>query len=187
MLGILFGVGLLITVLVVIFVVGREKYQNPPETPYSPPKTCACVFDIDDTITCGFEAARGAVDACRAAGCHFAVNTARLKGALSGVSLPAVGLDYEDVKDDLYVGDWDRLGASLFEGHLDTKIAATKVAHLRTIAKKYNLAPRRVILFDDNALNVDWARKAGFGTVLASGAGCGLPNDSAARVSYLLR
>jgi hypothetical protein len=152
--------------------------------------TCACVFDIDNTITCGHEQARNAINECKKNGCKLALNTARIGPYYNDVKFENIGLEKEDIIDDVYHGiDHNNINKATY-GHeqLFSKIAEEKVKHLYTIQRKYNIInPKRIILFDDMIENVTKAKNKGFSAIHANGTICGLNQHVVSEIKDALK
>lgn len=134
-----------------------------------------CVFDLDDTLTCGYDNAREAIIECKINECKIAINTARAAPYYKDIKLDKLGLTKEDFKEDFYYGDWVKdLTSSMSWEQLKQKIAETKVKHLDTLKIKYNVDPKKIILFDDSDSNIDAAKAAGYSTIHANSVACGL-------------
>ena len=116
--------------------------------PPRPPKG-VCVFDLDQTLTCG-DAAR-AVHACRYIEYEIAVNTARPVGWLEP-RLAALGLPAPDSPAFVYnPRSYQQTSAQR---------AAAKARGMDQIADIFGT--KNLILFDDLAENVAAARDAGY-------------------------
>lgn len=148
--------------------------------------TCACVFDIDNTITCGLENAKLAVKECKKNNCKIALNTARTIPYYKDVKLEEIGLCEEDIVGDVYCGDYNKDMVSYDANYINKRVALTKVEHLRKIADKYGLRAGRVILFDDMIDNIKLAEEGGFSTVHANCHSCGLNDYVGAQIKDIL-
>lgn len=146
---------------------------------------CACVFDLDDTITCSTDIAAETIQTCRDNKCLIAFNTARGSPYFEDLKFNKLGLTREEVAKEFYHGNYNITHSFNREG-LDNYIAETKVKHLDTISKKYNIPKNKIILFDDNRLNIQYATNYGYATVFANNPYCGLPFSSTSIVSQIL-
>lgn len=146
---------------------------------------CVCAFDLDDTLTCGLERAAAAIAACRENNCKIAINTARPSPWFSDIKLQELGLKEDDFIDDFYHGEPFQCSFQNREC-LEKSISGTKIKHLQTLALKWNVEPRRVILFDDQYPNVLGATKSGFSSIHANHYKCGLPEGSYNKVHSIL-
>ena len=144
---------------------------------------CICAFDIDGTITCGLENAAKAVAKCKEKGCKIAINTARPTKWYSDVNLPALGLSVSDFDNDFYHGEPFEC-SFIDENCFHNSVADTKVKHLRTMAKKWGIEPKRIILFDDLYTNVNKAQNAGFSIIHANDGG--IPNNAVEKIDKIL-
>ena len=138
-----------------------------------------CVFDLDDTLTCGFDHARAAIHECKINECKIAINTARPAPYYKDIKLKKLGLEINDFIGDVYYGDWARnMVSSMSYEKIMENVVNTKVRHLETLKNKYNIQDRKkIILFDDQEKNIEGARKAGFGVIHANSVACGLPEN----------
>jgi len=139
--------------------------------------TCICAFDLDNTITCGIDRAAEAIKTCKNLNCKIAFNTARTAKWHSDLDLNGLGLDPQDLDNDFYHGEEYRCSFSDRKCFEDT-IAETKVKHLWTLSRKWNIKPSKIILFDDQISNIDRAKAEGFATILANHHHCGLPHGT---------
>lgn len=142
-----------------------------------------CAFDLDNTVTCGFENAKAAVDRCRELGMRLAINTARPTRNAGDIDLVALGLS--DVGDDFYTGAEYTCSFESAES-FNAAIAETKVGHLEHLARKYSVPRARVVLFDDLESNVALARARGFSAVHANNPGCGIPADVTSQIDRIV-
>jgi len=172
--GFIFLICITIT-LVGLTILAIIKYDKEKDD-FSNNTTCACVFDFDNTITCGLDLAKSAIDDCKKRGCKLAFNTARAMPYYEDIKLEKLGLTEEDVRDNLYHGDWlEGMVSSLTREGLVKKIADTKSRHMKTIQNKFNiLDPKKVILFDDVYPNITNVREKGFSAIHANHRICGL-------------
>lgn len=138
-----------------------------------------CVFDLDDTLTCGFDNAKAAIYECKINECKIAINTARPAPYYRDIKLKKLGLEKSDFEGDIYYGDWIRdMVSSISYEKIMEKVVSTKVKHLKTLENKYNISDRKkIILFDDHIGNIKGARDAGFSVIHANSVACGLPED----------
>ena len=152
--------------------ISKQDSQNKKEK-FEQNNNCVCVFDIDNTITCSHDQAAAAIKECKKNNCNIAFNTARTVKYYKDLDLQSLGLTHDDFSH-FYVGTHDKLDFLPTEGYLHEHIAETKVKHLDDIHKKFNTKKERVILFDDNLLNIETAKKNGFSTIFANNPVCGL-------------
>jgi len=149
------------------------------------PNSCACVFDLDDTLTCNYANAKNAINACKQNGCVFAINTARTSSYYGDIPLDKLGLEENLFINDIYTGDWNTVNKSFSRESFNKHVANTKKEHLDTISKKYNILKNRIILFDDNINNITVAKENGYSTVHANDT-CGLNQNVLSEVNYIL-
>jgi len=147
---------------------------------------CICVFDIDNTITCSLDHARAAIEECKANNCKISLNTARTSKYYKDVNLHGLGLSQEDFENDHYTGTHDKLGVSMSYDGLVHHIANTKVSHLNTINNKYGTPRDKIILFDDNYTNIEYAKNHGFSVIHANNPSCGLPFETRSLIKKIL-
>jgi hypothetical protein len=176
--------GILLTVIITFSVKDNEVL---PKEPFSE-TTCVCVFDLDKTITCGYEQAASAVKECKKRNCKLAINTARPVPYYADVKYDKLGFEKSDIENDIYHGDWiEGLVSTLSLNQLSDTIAKKKSDHLKTIQEKYNVGNRkRVILLDDVHENVTEARKNGFSAIHANSPNCGLNQHVASDIAKIL-
>jgi hypothetical protein len=157
------------------------------EKPYSE-TTCICVFDLDHTLTCGYDRASVAVNLCKERNCKIAINTARPIPYYKDIKLEKLGLKKSDFKDDFYHGEFlEGLVSTMTHGQLSKTIADTKIKHLKTIQEKYQiLDPKRIILFDDVLKNVEDAKKNGFSGIHANHPKCGMNDNVVSDIKNIL-
>ena len=88
---------IIVAIIIIIFIIyyfRKEKLTND----YS----CGCVFDLDDTLTCGQERAKEAINYCKSKGCKISINTARPTKWYSDIKLSQLDLSENDFNDDFY-------------------------------------------------------------------------------------
>ena len=137
-----------------------EPDQEQDQTDYNN-NISICVFDIDGTINVNIESARKAIDTCKKNNSIIAINTARPEPYYQDLDLKALGITLDDIKNDFYYGKYCNMMSS-------SLIADTKVNHMHYIQQKYNCNPKKMILFDDNVLNIMKTRDAGYKVILAN-------------------
>jgi hypothetical protein len=147
---------------------------------------CICVFDIDNTITCSLDQASSAIKHCKDNKCLIAISTARTEKYIKDIDLEKLGLDHGDLHH-FYTGNYHKTGMSLSDDGLANHIAKTKVENLHDLHKKYNTPKNKIILLDDNFLNIEYAKKEGFSTVHANNPGCGLPFEIVSIIKNIVR
>jgi hypothetical protein len=175
-----FGIIILLTLIlgVFIFKFRKQSFQNSSFN-------SICVFDIDNTITCGIDRASQAIKECKNRGAKIAINTARPTKWYSDLDLVSLGLHEDDFDSDFYYGGELKCSFGDRKCFEDT-ISETKVKHLYTLANKWNVNPRKVILFDDNFNNIEKARINGFSTIFANHHLCGLPENVVEQIRNIL-
>jgi len=113
---------------------------------------CGCVFDIDDTLTCGNPA--NVVRMCKENGCVLGLNTARNMPYALDVPLKEQGFP----PNVLNSGDFVYNPAPTFEN-----VVPTKVKGLQDFQHKWKIdSPSRILFFDDSLMNIEGANAAGF-------------------------
>jgi hypothetical protein len=165
--------------LVIIIIVGYTHDKSNNLTIVSP-ANCICVFDIDSTITCSEDNARKVVDVCKENKCVLAINTARPYPVYQDLDLDALGLTLQDFQNDFYYGSYTDLISA-------ESIANTKTLHMNYMKSKYKVSPDKMILFDDNILNITRSAEAGYKTLLADNNPCGLQKDAYIKTQELLK
>ena len=66
--------------------------------------------------------------------------------------------------------------------------AGVKVQHLQTVKNKYNISDsKRVILFDDNKINIDFADKEGFSTIHVGTKNPGIQEDDIKKAYEIIK
>lgn len=168
---------IIICIIIIIIAVytntNKNTTDNEHKEEYSNDK-CVCVFDLDDTITCSLDKAKAAINKCKSHGCDIAFNTARTIKYYADINTKYLGLSEKDFEH-FYTGDHDKLDYTPTEKGLHNHIADTKVKHLYTIKEKFKVKdPKKIILFDDNYLNITKAKSHGFSSIHANDIICGL-------------
>ncbi len=144
-----------------------------------------CVFDLDNTITCGLDNAKLAIDICKKNNYGIAINTARTSQYYSDINLDKLGLSEVDFINDFYYGKLPQCSFTDEDCFYDN-IANTKIEHLYTLSKKWNLNPQKIILFDDVWNNIEKANVNGFSTVFANHQICGIPDNISSQLEKLM-
>ena len=126
----------------------RARYEPEEETP----PRCGCVFDLDDTLTCG--APERVVRLCKENGCAFGLNTARNLPYARDIPLKEQGFPPNVLNSEDFV----------YNPHPTlANIVSTKVKGLRDFQEKWKIAsPSKVLFFDDSLANIRGANDAGF-------------------------
>lgn len=130
---------------------------------------CVCVFDIDDTLTCGD--AKQIINKCKKENCKFFINTARPVKYFSEAK--SLGLGNTNL-------NWDTDFYFNKNSYSETpsQRADYKVKVLDEIQKRLNISKQCILFFDDNTTNITKAKQAGYTTILASHEGsCGLQDN----------
>lgn len=173
---------LIVLAIIYIYYINNNNIEN-----FS---NCVCVFDIDDTITCGFDQAKKAIDECKKRSCLFAINTARTTKYHADIEYEKLGLTkdsfVEMFDDNFYNGTWNKKNSYINQDELIKDIAKNKTEHLITIKSKYNVPNNRIILFDDNYENLKNAKLHGFSTIYANSESCGLGKNVVREISDIL-
>lgn len=133
-----------------------------------------CVFDIDDTLTCGDP--RPLVEACKRLGYSFAINTARPVADVKPVRFKDIGMPHDTPI--WYNPDSYSQSAQ--------QIAQHKASNMRHIQRAFGVdSPAQVVLIDDNADNIQAVQSQGFQAIHAPHTAdqCGLSSHHA----HLLR
>ena len=119
---------------------------------------CGCVFDIDDTLTCGNPA--NVVRMCKENGCALGLNTARNMPYALDVPLKEQGFPPNVLNSEDFVYN----PAPTFDN-----VVPTKVEGLREFQRKWKIdSPSKILFFDDNLANIKGANAAGFTGVWCS-------------------
>ena len=127
---------------------------------------CGCVFDIDDTLTCGDPAA--VVRMCKENGCVLGLNTARNMPYALDIPLKEQGFPPNVLNSEDFVYNAD----PTFDN-----VVSTKVKGLHDFQQKWKIdSPSRILFFDDSLSNIEGANAAGFTGVWCSKTGqqCGI-------------
>jgi predicted AAA+ superfamily ATPase len=121
----------------------------------------ACVFDLDDTLTCGqhscakhkIEAMCESIDTCVREDMAIEVNTARPQQDNILWGIPNA------VKGRLIKHD-----ADVYIRPRDSKLSVEeqKLRHMKTIAKKWKISKKKMILFDDRLSTCTHLKNKGF-------------------------
>ena len=137
----------------------EPEIQEPPPPPPKPKEHIICVFDIDNnTITSGVPGE--CIKMCKQMGCKLAINTSRDTESTLNLPLEELGLVSPHFdKSDYHYNPQSK--TSSFED-----AAATKVSHMETLQTKYGISnPNRLIILDDNIININAIKEKGFGTL----------------------
>jgi hypothetical protein len=183
----IFLIFIIICVIIGMIIYYKEKFistdSTDPSINFTP--NGICVFDIDGTITCGLDRAAKAISRCKELGFKIAINTARPTKWYDDLDLNSLGLHKNDFDSDFYHGK--QLECSFIDTKsFEESIASTKVTHLRTLSEKWNVNPRRIILFDDQYPNIEKAKQAGFSAIFANHNRCGLPDNVVELINNLI-
>lgn len=119
---------------------------------------CACVFDIDGTLTCGNP--DPIIDTCIRKNCELFINTARPVVWLGGILTSKLSEPYYSHPKNYYFNP-DAYSQSAHE------IANTKLKHLDAIRKNLSLEKKDVFFFEDNLMNARVARENGYPVLVA--------------------
>jgi FMN phosphatase YigB (HAD superfamily) len=156
--------------LIILCVLNIEKFSQ------TQAYNGVCAFDLDNTITCGHKNAKDAIDMCKKHNFKIAINTARISPYYADIKLDELGLHKDDFIDDFYHGE--QFSCSFSDQDCFSKsVASVKTKHLKTLANKYGVHPRKVILFDDLWSNIKDAEINGFSAIFANNPSCGLQNN----------
>ena len=148
---------LIILVIVLLCLFRRsEAYKPGPHktrgSDEATPPPCGCVFDIDDTLTCGNP--KNVVRMCKKTGCAMGLNTARKKPWAYDVPLKEQGFPRNVLNSEDFVYN----PAPSFEN-----VVPTKVKGLQDFQHKWKInSPSRILFFDDSLSNIKGANAAGF-------------------------
>lgn len=124
----------------------------PPSPPPPPPPPCGCVFDIDDTLTCGDPTT--VIRMCKDNGCILGLNTARNRPYALDVPLKEQGFPPNVLNSEDFVYN---------PNPTLENVMPTKVAGLRAFQYKWKIdSPSKILFFDDNFSNIEGANAAGF-------------------------
>ena len=166
--NIIIACGCFTIIIIIIIIYSKEKFINTYNG--------ICVFDLDNTITCGIDRAAEAINICKNNNYKIAFSTARPTPWYSDIKIKDLGLTEADFKDDFYHGE--EYKCSFTDNVcLANSISDTKLKQLYNISKKYNIKPNKIILFDDQHYNVEKAQKNGFSVIHANNPMCGLPSN----------
>jgi len=132
----------------------KEHFEEPVMV--EPPEPIICVFDIISNEV----SERRCVKMCKDMGCMLAINTVRDIDNTNDLNMEELGfVDPHFNKDDYYFNPNSK--TSNFD-----EAAGVKVEHLNTIKNKYGITdPKRVLLFDDNIINITDALEHGFSCI----------------------
>lgn len=151
LLTLLIVIGLVVVVLY-FCIPERAPFGKPPPAEEKGETRCGCVFDIDDTLTCGDPAA--VVRMCKENGCVLGLNTARNMPYALDVPLKEQGFPPNVLNSEDFVYNPDPTLAN---------VVSTKVEGLRGFQQKWKIgSPSRVLFFDDSSRNIEGANAAGF-------------------------
>jgi hypothetical protein len=125
-----------------------------PTPPPKPKEPIICVFDIN-ALTSG--SPERCIKMCKDMGCMLAINTSRDIATPDDLDLEAIGFEF-DPEDYHYNPN---AKSSTFD-----EAAGTKVTNMDIIRNKYNISdPKRLILFEDNKINVEKVKEIGYSVI----------------------
>ncbi len=176
---------IILLLLSISYFIYREKFINESESESKPDNGSICAFDIDGTITHSINIAAQAIAKCKELGSKIAIVTARPTKWYDDLDLRALGLTKDDFESDFYHGEPFKCSFT-DEKCLEDSIANTKVKHLHTLVNKWNVNPKRIILFDDLFSNIEKAKQSGFSTIHANNYLGGLPTDVVQQIENIL-
>jgi hypothetical protein len=161
------AISVIVMIVIITIVIVLNSTKKESQGP-----NCICVFDLDDTLTCGHTNAKTAIDECSKRECLMSINTARTSPYISDISFDKINLNHGQIVD---IHHWTRPSVS-FSSHEDLikDIAVNKVVGLEKLSTRYSVPKNRVILFDDNYVNVTEAIRSGFSAIHANSTECGL-------------
>lgn len=175
---------ILIIILIYIYNKSNENFTQNDNTQEPLENTCACIFDIDGTISCSFDNVKKAVNTCKREGCILGINTARktdvgIEDILNKADISKNDFSY------IHTGKW-----SIFNGeNIPDQIAYDKSQYLEDVYNDNNkkIEKKHIILFDDNINNINFAKLLGYNTIYANNPKCGLNNDVDNQILNILR
>lgn len=132
--------------------------EKTPEVKIEPKEDIICVFDIDNTLTIG--KVERCIKMCKDMGCRLAINATTDVETPDDLPLKKWGFvdPYFDPND--YYSDPNSKTTNFNEA------ASTKLENMISLQNKYNIKDRRrLILVDDNRINIDKITESGFGGV----------------------
>ena len=131
----------------------------PPVVVPEPPKEfIVCAFGLENVLNVG-EPAR-CLEMCRDTGCNLAILSASNKDNTNELPLENLGFVHPYYQESNYYYNPDSGMTSLDDA------ASLRLSHLTQLKNKYNIQdPKRVILFDNNRINIELAEKSGFSVV----------------------
>ena len=142
---------ILFAVFVLYFSTLRTYYK-----PNEEGARCGCVFDIDDTLTCGDPS--NVVRMCKENRCAFGLKTARNMPNALDVPLKEQGFPPNVLKDFVYN-----------PAPTSDNVVPTKVKGLQDFQHKWKIdSPSKILFFDDSLSNIKGANAAGFNGVWCS-------------------
>jgi hypothetical protein len=172
--------------IIILLVIGIVIYKSEKFESVGDNKPVGvCAFDIDGTITHNIDIAAKAIAKCRELGCKVAINTARPSKWYDDLNLSKLGLTSEEMENNFYHGEPFQCSFTDMMCFEDA-IASTKVKHLQTMASRWNVDPRHIILFDDQWSNIIKAKQAGFETIHANNYLGGLPVNVTEQIDNII-
>jgi hypothetical protein len=161
---------------------------NSPVDPIIDPRdNYIVVFDLDNTLTCGIENAKKAIQFARANNFIIAFSTARAVQYFADLNLIDLGLNPNDFSKDFYTCvRMDHLFGNNMMA-LQENIAQQKLNHLIDLSNKYHIPRSHIILIDDNILNIMTVQKNGFQVIHANADSCGMTDDVDMKLYAIMR
>jgi hypothetical protein len=172
-------------IIFLVMLIAFMIYKYPEKFEQSKEPDTVCAFDIDGTITIGLDRAAKAIAKCKEIGAIIAINTARPSKWYDDLDLYKLGLTDFNFDSNFYHGEpftCSFVDINCFED----AIASTKVKHLHTLSSKWNVHPKRVILFDDQWSNINKAKQSGFSTIHANYHSGGLPDNVVEQIENII-
>lgn len=161
---------IVLLVFIIIYIFFRKKPQPAKETFGDSYNNCVCVFDIDNTLTCGNPYPY--IEKCKENNCRIAINTARPSKYMEDLSPELVSYLNMNMTEDYYFNP---------NSYSQTReeVADIKSTYLGLLRDKYKVNKECVILLDDSRSNIETAKRNGFGVVKANNTrnNCGIPLD----------
>jgi hypothetical protein len=174
-----------ITIVEYIEVPVKEYVYIEPPTPTVPPpppkpkEPIVCVFDVN-ALTAG-DPTR-CIKMCKDMGCVLAINTNRDIATPHDLDLETLGMvEPNFIEEDYYFNP--NAKTSTFD-----EVAGTKVANMDIIRNKYNITdPKRLILFEDNKINIEKVKEGGYSVVQVGTKNPGVQEDDIKKAYELIR
>lgn len=133
-----------------------NKVIKPVEPP--PKEFIVCAFGFENVLNAGSPVR--CLEMCKYTGCNLAILTTSNKDNANDIPLEELGFTSPHYKEDNYFYNPNSSTSTLEDA------SNTRLDHLNKLKQKFNIKDnKRIILFDDNRINIDLAESNGFSVI----------------------